>query len=62
MDLLQGYNSDASARDDIGSQEYSEELELDESVYRVVNHAEGVVVLSDGEQTRRSPSRSPGRL
>ena len=62
MDQLQGYESDGSTRDDIGSQEYNEEFQLDDSIFRVVSDAEGVVVLSDGEQARRSPSRSPGRL
>ena len=62
MDQLQGYESDGSTRDDIGSQEYNEEFQLDDSIFRVVSDAEGVVVLSDDGQARRSPSRSPGRL
>ena len=61
MDLLQEYESDGSTHGDIGSQDYNKDFELDENVFRVVGDAEGVVVLADDEQARRSPSRSPGR-
>ena len=58
MDLLQGYESEGNTVDEVGFQDYNEEIELDESVFKVLNDAEVVVDVLDDELARRSPSRS----